>query len=112
MIADCAEYETSRSGRFIPGMMGTLFSFVDKMISSLSTFIMGAAIAWAGYGNTVIQPNSATNTKFHIAIYFCLFGLPILGHIASIIAMKFYYLDDVTMEKVKKTIEDKKAIAS
>ncbi len=30
MIADCADYETYRSGRFIPGMLGTIFSFIDK----------------------------------------------------------------------------------
>ncbi|GAA0181389.1 MFS transporter [Clostridium sediminicola] len=109
MIADCADYETSRSGRFIPGMMGTLFSFVDKMISSLSTFILGMVIAWAGYGNSVIQPNTAVNSKFYIGILFCIFGLPILGHLASLIAMKFYYLDAPMMEKVKKTINNKKA---
>ncbi|GAA0181391.1 MFS transporter [Clostridium sediminicola] len=109
MIADCADYETYRSGRFIPGMMGTLFSFVDKMISSLATFIIGMVIAWAGYGNSVIQPNTAVSSKFYIGILFCVFGLPILGHLASIIAMKFYSLDGPMMEKVNKGIADKKA---
>lgn len=109
MIADCADYETSRSGRFIPGMMGTLFSFVDKLISSLATFIIGMIIAWAGYGNSVIQPNNAVNSKFYIGILFCVFGLPILGHLASLIAMKFYYLDASMMEKVKRIINDKKS---
>lgn len=30
MVADCADYETYRSGKFIPGIMGTLFSLVDN----------------------------------------------------------------------------------
>ena len=34
MIADCTDYEMYRSGRFVPGMMGTMFSFIDKIISS------------------------------------------------------------------------------
>ena len=34
MTADCADYEVYRSGRYVPGLMGTLFSFVDKLISS------------------------------------------------------------------------------
>ena len=34
MVADCADYETYRSGKFIPGIMGTLFSLVDKLVSS------------------------------------------------------------------------------
>lgn len=112
MIADVSDYETYRSGRFIPGMMGTVFSFVDKLISSLSTFIIGLAITWAGYGNSVIKPNTPTSSKFHIAVYFILFGLPLIGNIAAIISMKFYELDAAMMKKVRETIEEKKLKAS
>ena len=35
MVADCSDYETYRSGNYIPGIMGTLFSLVDKLVSSL-----------------------------------------------------------------------------
>jgi len=109
MIADCADYETSRSGRFIPGMMGTLFSFVDKMISSFATFIIGMIIAWSGYGHSIIEPNSAVNSKFYIGILVCMFVIPILGHVASLIAMKFYALDAPSMVKVNQTITDRKS---
>lgn len=108
MIADCSDYETSRSGRFVPGMMGTLFSFVDKIISSLATLIIGLVIAWAGYGNSIIEPNAAVNSKFFIGILFCVYGLPMLGHIASLIAMKFYELDADKMVEIKTTIQDRK----
>ena len=30
MVADCSDYETFRSGRYIPGIIGTLFSLVDS----------------------------------------------------------------------------------
>ncbi|HZG71620.1 MAG TPA: MFS transporter, partial [Chondromyces sp.] len=33
MIADCSDYETHITGRYVPGMIGTIFSFVDKVIS-------------------------------------------------------------------------------
>ena len=29
MVADCSDYETYRSGQYIPGVVGTLFSLVD-----------------------------------------------------------------------------------
>ena len=32
MVADCSDYETFRSGRYIPGIIGTLFSLVDKLV--------------------------------------------------------------------------------
>ena len=34
MVADCSDYETYRSGQYVPGIMGTLFSLVDKLVSS------------------------------------------------------------------------------
>lgn len=108
MIADCSDYETYRTGRFIPGMMGTLFSFVDKLISSASTFIIGAAIAWAGFGNVKIEPNKATNSKFEIAILFVIFGLPLIGHIASIISMKWYELTAERMHEIQHEIHLRK----
>jgi Na+/melibiose symporter-like transporter len=112
MIADCSDYETYRSGRFIPGMMGALFAFVDKMISSLSTTIIGIAISLAGYGSVVIKPNTPMNSNFNIAVYFILFGLPLIGGIAGLIGMKFYNLDAAMMKKVRETIEKNKAKAS
>lgn len=44
MTADCADYETYRSGKYVPGLMGTLFSCVDKIISSFATTIVGLLI--------------------------------------------------------------------
>ena len=35
MIADCTDYEYTLSGHFVPGIMGALFSFIDKSFSSL-----------------------------------------------------------------------------
>ena len=40
MVADCSDYETYRTGNYIPGIMGTLFSLVDKLVSSLATTIV------------------------------------------------------------------------
>ena len=48
MVADCSDYETYRSGKYIPGVMGTLFSLVDKLVSSLSSTVVGFAIASIG----------------------------------------------------------------
>ncbi|NDL66942.1 MFS transporter [Anaerotalea alkaliphila] len=108
MIADCSDYETYRTGRFMPGLMGTLFSFVDKLISSFATFIIGVGIAFAGYGGTIIEPNSVVNGRFEGVILFIIFGLPLLGHLASLLAMKFYELDDKRMAEIKQAIWEKK----
>ena len=48
MVADCSDYETYRSGNYIPGIMGTLFSLVDKLVSSLSATVVGVAVSFIG----------------------------------------------------------------
>ncbi|MFW6001613.1 MAG: MFS transporter [Halanaerobium sp.] len=111
MIADCTDYESARSGRFMSGFMGTIFSFVDKMISSLGQFAVGASIALAGYGTSQIPANAAVETSLEIAILFIVFGLPLIGHVASLIAMKFYPLSAERMAEIQQTIEDKKVTA-
>ena len=40
MVADCTDYELYRSGKYVPGIMGTIFSLVDKLVSSLATLLI------------------------------------------------------------------------
>ncbi len=51
MVADCSDYETFISGKYIPGIMGTLFSLVDKLVSSLSATVVGIAVTFIGLNN-------------------------------------------------------------
>lgn len=104
MIADTTDYATAELGIFAPGMIGTFFSFVDKMISSLSSTLAGLALALAGVATGVIQTNTFISDKFNatILLFFC--GIPLLGHIASIIAMKFYNLNSKKMEEIQSKI--------
>ena len=105
MIADCTDYETYRSGRFVPGMMGTMFSFIDKIISSFSAMIQGFALTLAGVGNVVIKPNEPVNATFNMAIMICFCIVPILGHIATIIAMRWYDLDKDKMAEIQTELD-------
>ena len=101
MIADCADYETSISGRYIPGMMGTLFSFVDKIISAFATTIVGFLLVAIGYSETLPQVGDPSTSGIFCVAMFAYLGLPVLGWLASIIAMKFYPLDDKKMQEVQ-----------
>lgn len=101
MIADCTDYELYRSGRYIPGMVGSLFSFADKFVSSLSTFILGIALAIAGYGNKVITPDVPAEPTLHLTLMLCMFGIPALCHVVSLVSMKFYPLDGTMMLKIQ-----------
>lgn len=108
MIADCTDYETYRTGKFVPGMVGTLFSFVDKLVSSFSTTIWGVLLGLVGLGSTVLTPETDLGAAFNAIVMFSICGLPILGHVASIVSMRFYKLDSKMMETVQAGIRERK----
>lgn len=111
MIADCADYETYRSGRFIPGMMGTIFSFVDKLVSSFATSIVGLLVAMVGFKTMLPTVTDTLTTGLFWVGLFMYFGIPLMGWFATLIAMKFYPLDDKKMEEIQTKIAAVKAEA-
>lgn len=104
-IADCADYETYRTRKYVPAMMGTLFSFVDKIVSSFANTIIGFVVFAIGYENTFPQIGDSYSEPLFYAATFLFIGMPILGWIASLIALKFYPLSQEKMEEIQKEIE-------
>ena len=100
MVADCSDYETYRSGRYIPGIMGTLFSMVDKLVSSLGSTIVGAAVAVIGI---TTLPDSTTpyapGMEWVVVVLFCV--VPMIAWIATLIAMKGYTLTGKRMKEIQ-----------
>ena len=112
MSADCADYEVYRSGKYVPGLMGTLFSFIDKMISSLaSTFV---ALLFAGIGFKEKLPDYTTpytDDIFRVTLI-CFIVAPLIGWCFNIVAIKFYPLTKEKMEEVQLAIADIKRQAT
>lgn len=100
MLADCSDYETYRSGRYIPGIMGTLFSLVDKLVSSLGSTIVGLAVSLIGIATL---PDSNTpyveGMKWVVIVLFCV--IPILAWVVTLIAMKGYPLTGERMHEIQ-----------
>ena len=101
MTADCADYEVYRSGKYVPGLMGTLFSFVDKLISSLSATIIGFMCAAIGFREQLPQVDTPLTNELKFIGLFTMFGLLILGLLCNLVAMKFYPLTKEKMEEIQ-----------
>ena len=112
MTADCADYEVYRSGRYVPGLMGTLFSFVDKLISSVAATIVSVVYAVVGYTSTLPIQNDPYSAGILLATLFCFLGLPMMGWICNVVAMKFYPLTKEKMESIQDEITRIKAEAA
>lgn len=97
MIADSADYEYYTRNRFVPSMIGAAFSLIDKMISSFGTLIIGAILTGIGFVSITETEPSPIMFWAVLAMYF---GFPAIGHLCSIISMKFYPLDKKTHEKM------------
>lgn len=104
MTADCADYEVYRSGRYVPGLMGTLFSFVDKLISSLSSTLVAVVFAVIGYTSTLPTQADPFTTGILMCTLFCYLGMPIFGWLLNLVAMKFYPLTKEKMEEIQDDI--------
>lgn len=100
MVADCADYETYRSGKFIPGIMGTLFSLVDKLVSSLSATVVGIAVSVIGLEKLPTKTTPYTSgMNWVVIILFCL--IPMCAWALTLWAMKGYELDGECVKTVQ-----------
>lgn len=111
MTADCADYETYRTGRYVPGLMGTLFSFVDKMVSSLAPMIASIALAIIGFKETMPDVDTPYSDSLKYVGIFLTYGVIILGLLVNVIAMKFYPLTKEKMAEIQDKIAEIKAKA-
>lgn len=92
MVADCADYETYCSGKFIPGIMGTLFSLVDKLVSSLSATVVSVALLFIGVSDLPTKATPyAPGMNWVVIALFCI--VPMCAWLLTLWAMKGYELD-------------------
>ena len=100
MVADCSDYETYRSGKYIPGILGTLFSLVDKLVSSLGSTIVALAVGCIGFVHAL--PDASTpyvpGMKPVVILLFCI--VPMLAWAAALIAMRGYTLTGERMKEI------------
>lgn len=109
MRADVVDYELERSGNFFPAVLGGVYNFIDKLITSTASLIAGAAITLVGYTATRVPQMGDTPTWPILILAVGLTNiLPIIGWLINVIAMKFYSLDKERMVQVAKNVADRK----
>ncbi|GEK89491.1 Na+/melibiose symporter [Alkalibacterium putridalgicola] len=108
MIPDVTDYETHKTGRYAPGVMGTIFSFVDKMISSFAQTIIGFSLALIGYEQLFPDVDTPYSDNILWVTMFLFVGTLVFAWVASLIAMHFYDLDKDKMLIIQNELQDKK----
>lgn len=100
MVADCSDYETFRSGRYIPGIIGTLFSLVDKLVSSLGSTVVGLAVTAIGL-STLPDGTTPYSEGMHVLVILLFCIVPMIAWIATLVAMRGYKLTGARMKEIQ-----------
>ena len=108
-MSDTIDYELDRSGRYIPAVVTGSYSLVDKLVTAFSAVIATGAVALIGYTSTLPQPGDALTAGVFWVAMAVKFGLPILGWIVTLFAMRYSPISKEGMIDVQKRIEGKKA---
>ena len=108
MVADCADYETYRSGKFVPGIIGTLFSLVDKLVSSLSATVVSIAVGFIGFKGLPTKTTAYVDGMNWVVIaLFCI--IPMVAWALTLFAMKGYALDGKRVKTIQAVNAARKA---
>ena len=89
--------------------MGTLFSFVDKVISSLGATIVALVYAAVGFRESLPTAETPYTTGILVATLVCFIGMPMIGWILNVVAMKHYPLTKEKMAEIQDEIARIKA---
>lgn len=112
MIPDVTDYETYKNDRYAPGLMGTIFSFVDKMVSSVGQTIIGFSLAFIGFTEVFPDTNTPPSEGIFWVTMLLFIGMLMFAWIASLIAMKFYELDNDRMKEIQAELEKRRQAKS
>lgn len=102
MVADCTDYETYRSGNYVPGIMGTIFSLVDKIISSLQTLLLQIFIVFLVPGlNGLPAEDTPYMPGMEVSAILCFCVLPMIAWIITVFCMTRYGLSGKKLQEVQ-----------
>jgi Na+/melibiose symporter-like transporter len=102
MVADCTDYETYRSGNYVPGIMGTIFSLVDKIISSLQTLLLQIFIVFLVPGlNGLPAEGTAYMPGMELSTIICFCLLPMCAWLITIFCMTRYGLSGKKLQEIQ-----------
>lgn len=107
MLSDIVDFEHARTGNYLPATITGTYSFVDKLISSFGATVASFAIALIGFTSTLPQPTDNPTPEIKFVALFLTFGLPILGRLCAIVAMKFNPITKESMIEAHRVIQER-----
>ncbi|XOQ14649.1 MAG: MFS transporter [Shouchella clausii] len=108
MLADVVDYNTFKTNRYAPGLVSSLYTFIDKTVSSLQQTVVGLLLAFIGFRTAFPDVDTPYSESLFWMAMFLNFGILIISWILSLIAMKFYELDKDRMTEIQEVLEERR----
>jgi Na+/melibiose symporter-like transporter len=105
MLPDIIDYQMYKTGQFVPGTMATIYSLIDKAISSIAPMIVGLVVALIGFKDAFPDVNTPYSSGIFWAALILAYVTLTIGYGISVIAMKFYPLTKEKMEEIQTEIK-------
>ncbi|MEI3015118.1 MAG: hypothetical protein V8T36_10680 [Ruthenibacterium lactatiformans] len=107
MTADCADYETYRTGKICSGPDNS--QLCGQSDFSLASTIVALMFALVGYAQEVPTDKSPWSEGLFWVVVIAFTIVPIIGWLCNVVAMKFYPLTKEKMEEIQEKIAEIKA---
>ena len=108
MQVDVIDYELGRAGNQMPGNVSAVYSLPEIIIASFGYTIAAVAVAAIEYKTLMPHMGDAATWPIFQVTIILTYGLPIIGWLCNIIAMKFYELDYDRMAEIQENIAEMK----
>ncbi|MFC0227958.1 glycoside-pentoside-hexuronide (GPH):cation symporter [Serratia aquatilis] len=100
MASDVVDYEESRSGRRLDGLVFSTYLFSLKIGLALGGALVGWILAFVNYSaSNTVQPD---NVLFTIKILFCI--VPVVLYVGMFIMLSFYKLTSQRVEEISQEL--------
>ena len=95
MLTDAMEADAHDTGMRREGMYSALYSFVEKLASSIGPLILGVALSYAGFNPA--NPPKIADENVRQAVLLGVAYVPAVMAVISVIILYFYRLDEKTL---------------
>ncbi|KUP23521.1 MFS transporter [Paenibacillus sp. DMB5] len=111
MLADVIDYSAYKSNHYAPGLISSVYAFIDKAVSSLQQTFVGIMLAFIGFKTAFPDVDTPYSGKIFWMTMFLASGVMLAAWIISLIAMRFYELDKERMAEIQEELEARRKAA-
>ena len=99
MLTDAMEADAHRTGLRREGMYSALYSFIEKLASSIGPLILGGALSYAGFNPSA--PPKVADEGVRQAVLLGVAYVPAAMAVLAVIILSFYHLDEKSLGEMR-----------